>query len=326
MKVIIPLAGLGTRLRPHTYSKPKPLVSVAGNTMLGHILDDLTGLPIEEVVFITGYLGSQIEQYVRPRYSFPSRFIEQVEQRGQAHALHLAHACIDQPILVIFADTIVKTDLARLLRTEGDGVLYVKAVDDPRRFGVAVVADGRVTRLVEKPTEPVSNLAIVGVYYIRNWPLLREALRAVIDRDIRTGGEYYLADALQLMIDRGARFEAWPVDVWEDCGTVEALLQTNRYLLGHGHARQPTQIVESVIIPPVNIAPTAHIEKAIVGPYVSVADGATIRSALISDAIVGDSASIANVVLTASLIGSNTVIKSSTRRINVGDASEVSFE
>ncbi|HVC33148.1 MAG TPA: sugar phosphate nucleotidyltransferase [Chloroflexota bacterium] len=323
---MLPLAGLGTRLRPHTYSKPKPLVSVAGKTVLGHVLDSLDGLPIDEVIFITGYLGDQIEEYVRSRYSFPARFVEQTDLRGQAHAINLASDFIDQPVLIIFVDTIVKADLTRLLDTTSDGVLYVKEVDDPRRFGVAVLNDGQIVRLVEKPKTPVSNLAVIGVYYLRNWQLLREALRDVIALGIQTGGEYYLADALQLMIDRHARFEAWPVEAWEDCGTVQALVQTNRYLLSHGHDRQPTAAENtdnSIIIPPVYVAPTARIQNSVVGPDVSVADGVTIRDSIVRDSILSDGATISGVALTESVVGSNAVVKGSFRRLNVGDASEV---
>lgn len=325
MKVVLPLAGLGTRLRPHTYSKPKPLVSVAGKTVLGHVLDSLEGLPIDEVIFITGYLGDQIEEYVRSRYTFPVRFVEQTDLRGQAHAINLASDFIDQPVLIIFVDTIVRADLTRLLDTTGDGVLYVKEVADPRRFGVAVLSDGQVTRLVEKPTTPVSNLAVIGVYYMKNWQLLREALRDVIAQGIQTGGEYYLADALQLMIDRHARFEAWPVEAWEDCGTVQALVHTNCYLLSHGHARQPTETENSIIIPPVYVSPTARIHNSVIGPNVSVADGVTISNSIIRDSILSDGAAITGATLTESVVGSNAVVKGSFRRLNVGDASEIEF-
>ncbi len=326
MKVILPLAGLGTRLRPHTHSKPKPLVSVAGKTVLGHVLDSLAGLPIEEVIFITGYLGDQIEQHVRSHYRFPTRFVEQTELKGQAHAIDLASEFIDQPVLIIFVDTIVKADLTRLLTAEGDGVLYVKEVEDPRRFGVAVLENGKIQRLVEKPKTPVSNLAVIGVYYLRNWQLLREALADVISQNIQTGGEYYLADALQLMIDRGAQFEAWSVDAWEDCGTVEALVQTNRYLLSHGHDRAPDEVTNSIIIPPVYVSPSAKIKNSVIGPYVSVADGVTICDSVVRDSIVSDGASIANVALHESVVGSRAAVKGSYQKLNVGDDSQVEFD
>lgn len=323
MQVILPLAGLGTRLRPHTYSKPKPLVTVAGKTVLGHVLDGLAGLPVDEVIFITGHLGDQIERYVKERYSFKARYLVQRELRGQAHALDLASPFIDRPVLIVFVDTIVKADLARLVEAPGDGVLYVKEVEDPRRFGVAVLEGGVVSRLVEKPKQPISNLAVIGVYYLKNWELLKRSLREVIERDIQTGGEYYLADALQLMIDAGATFRAWPVDAWEDCGTVEALLHANRYLLDNGHEQEPATTAHSVIVPPVHIAPTAKIEHSVVGPHVSVAAGAAILDSVVTDSIVGEDASISGVALTSSLVGSNAVVRSSHRRLNVGDSSVV---
>lgn len=326
MKVVIPVAGLGTRLRPHTYSKPKPLVQVAGKPVLGHILDQLTSLPVEEIIFITGYLGYQIEEYVRANYGFPVRFVEQTELRGQAHAIHLAAHAIDQPVLIVFVDTIIKADLIGLVDSPDDGVLFVREVDDPRRFGVAVLKDGYVSRLVEKPTEPVSRLAFVGVYYVRNWQLLRKSLEEVIDRDIQTAGEYYLADALQVMIDHGARLRASPVEVWEDCGTVEALLQTNRYLLANGCSQEDTPMVNGVIIPPVYVARTAQVENSIIGPYASIADHAFVTGSIVRDSIVSDGARIVDSTLMRSLVGSKASITGRFSRLNIGDASEVGVE
>lgn len=323
MQVILPLAGLGTRLRPHTYSKPKPLVPVAGKAVLGHVLDGLAGLPVDEVIFIVGHLGDQIERYVKERYAFKARYLVQKELRGQAHALDLASPYIDQPVLIVFVDTIVEADLTRLADAQGDGVLYVKEVEDPRRFGVAVLENGYVARLVEKPKQPVSNLAVIGVYYLKNWELLKKSLRDVLDRDIQTGGEYYLADALQLMIEAGAKFQAWSVEAWEDCGTVEALLHANRYLLDHGHEQYPAATAHSVIVPPVHVAPTARIEHSVVGPHVSVAAGAMIVDSVVNDSIVGEEASISGMALTGSLVGSNAVVRAAHRRLNVGDSSVV---
>ncbi len=326
MKVIIPVAGLGTRLRPHTYSKPKPLVHVAGKPVLGHILDQLKPLPVDEIVFITGHLGRQIEQYVRATYNVPVRFVEQTELKGQAHAIHLAADAIDRPVLIVFVDTIIKADLAALPNTDADGVMFVREVEDPRRFGVAVLEGAWIRRLVEKPTTPISRLAVVGVYYLRNWQLLKEALRAVIDSNIQTAGEYYLADALQIMIDRGARIRAEPVSVWEDCGTLEALLQTNRYLLSNGFSQEDTPLVNSVVISPVYVARSARVENSIVGPYASIAENVVVSGSIIRDSIVSDGAQIVDSVLTSSLIGSNATVRGRAARLNVGDASQVDRE
>lgn len=323
MKVIIPVAGLGTRLRPHTYSKPKPLVHVAGKPVLGHVIDFLKPLHIEELIFIVGYLGEQIEEYVRNHYDYPVRFYEQTELKGQAHAIDLATESIDRPVLIVFVDTIIQGDLTHLEQTAADGVLFVKPVDDPRRFGVAVLENGYVTRLVEKPKQPVSNLAVVGVYYVRNWQLFKRALRKVIEGDIQTAGEYYLADALQVMIDDGARFEAETVEVWEDAGTLDALLQTNRFLLEHGYSNVEAKADNSVIVPPVFVAETARVENSIVGPNVSVADGAKVSGSIIRDSIISDEAEIVDSTLDASLIGSRASVRGRFHRLNVGDQSEV---
>ncbi len=229
MNIILPTAGLGTRLRPHTYSKPKPLVPVAGKPMLGHVLDRLEVLPIEKLVFIVGYLGDQIEHYVNTEYQFPAEFIVQEELKGQAHAIQLAKGRLSGPTLILFVDTLVEADLQQLKTTEVDGVLYVQEVEDPRRFGVVEVRDGQVTRLIEKPDTMENKLAIVGLYYVREVEDLFSAIDELIERNMQTKGEFYLADALQLMIDRGAKFTADEVSVWEDCGKPDTVLQTNRY-------------------------------------------------------------------------------------------------
>jgi glucose-1-phosphate thymidylyltransferase len=326
VKVVIPVAGLGTRLRPHTYSQPKPLVQVAGKPVLGHILDQLKSLPIEEIIFITGHLGSQIETFVTENYNIPSRFVVQTELRGQAHAIDLASEFIDQPVLIIFVDTIIRTDFEELLAFQDDGVLFVHEVPDPRRFGVAVVKDGFIQRLVEKPKTPVSNLAVVGVYYLKNWQLLKRSLREVIESDRQTAGEYYLADALQIMIEHGAKLRARSVEVWEDCGTVEALLQTNRYLLANGFSQEDAEITNSVIVPPSYVGRSAKIENSIVGPYASIAERAVISGSIVRDSIVGDGARIEDITLAGSLIGSNATVKGRRAKLNVGDDSQVELE
>ncbi len=324
MKVIIPLAGFGTRLRPHTWSKPKPLVNVAGKPVLGHILDKLVGLDIEEIVFVTGYLGEQIEAYVSSHYSFPARYVEQKELKGQAHALWLTRDHVEGPVLIIFVDTIFETDLTELTSAPGDGVLYVKQVEDPRRFGVAVLEDGWVTRLIEKPTSFEHNLAVIGVYYLHDSAWLMRAIEELIRRDIKTQGEYFLADALQLMIDQGARLAARQLEVWEDCGKPETLLHTNRYLLDHGHGQTaPTE--NSIIIPPVYIAPSAKVINSIVGPYVTLADESVIRNSIVRDSIIDERSHIEFAMLSGSLIGRDARVSGAFERLNVGDSSEVSI-
>jgi len=324
MKVVIPLAGFGTRLRPHTYTKPKPLVNVAGKPVLGHILDKLLNLEVEEIVFIVGYLGQQIQDYVDTYYCFNARYIEQKEMLGQAHALFLARDFLPGKALIIFVDTIFETDLSHLAEVDADGVIYVKEVENPRRFGVAVVEEGRITRLIEKPATMEHNLAVIGLYYIQDMPWLMEAIDQLMRGGITTGGEYYLADALQLMINDGARLIAQPVEVWKDCGKPETVLETNRYLLTHGHGNaEQVRAQDSLIIPPVHIDPTARIIHSIVGPYVTIAPGCEVRNSVIRDSIIDEGAHIADTMLEQSLIGKEALVKGRYQKLNVGDSSSV---
>ena len=322
MNVILPTAGLGTRLRPHTYSKPKPLITVAGKPVLGHILDSLVAVPMQQVVFIVGYLGEQIERYVRAEYRLPVAFVVQRELRGQAHAVHLARGLVTGPTLILFVDTLVEADLHKLNQVDADAVLYVKEVDDPRRFGVAQIEDGRVTRLIEKPESTDNKLAVVGLYYLRDIDQLFDATEELMARGIQTKGEFYLADALQLMIDHGARMVAEPVDIWEDCGKPETVLQTNRYLLDKGLTHMvPT--INSVIIPPVHVTDGATIESSVVGPYASIGAGSVIRNSIIRNSIVNGGAEIDGATLDESLIGDDATIIGDFQRLNVGASSQV---
>jgi glucose-1-phosphate thymidylyltransferase len=222
MNVIIPVAGLGTRLRPQTYSRPKPLVSVAGKPVLGHVLDTLSSLTIDRIVFVTGYLGEQIEQYVTENYDFDAVFVNQGDPLGQSHAISKARGQIAGPTIIIFPDMIFEADLSGLEESDWDGAIFTKEVDDPRRFGIAELEGDRIVRLVEKPENPTSKLAIMGIYYVREVRKLFAAIERQMKEDRKTKGEYFLADALQLMIDEGARFTTRQATVWEDCGTPAA--------------------------------------------------------------------------------------------------------
>jgi len=237
MKVVIPMAGYGTRLRPHTWSKPKPLVTVAGKPVLGHVLDTVAGLPfVDEVIFTVGYLGEQVEEYVRQEYpGLRARYIEQRELLGQSHAVWLAREHLAGPMLMIFVDTLIEADLSRLAQEKAGAVAFVKAVPDPRRFGVAEVGPhGRVTRLVEKPQDAANNLAVVGLYYFADAAALLQAIEAQMARKTQLKGEYFLADAINILLAGGLEMRVEPVEVWMDCGTPESLLETNRFLLDHG--------------------------------------------------------------------------------------------
>jgi len=328
MKVLIPLAGFGTRLRPLTYTRPKPLLNVAGKPVLGHVLDALTGLEIEDVTFVIGYLGEQIREYVTENYRFPARFVEQRELLGQAHALWLAREYIDGPVLIIFVDTLFEADLSEIATVAADGIIYTKEVADPRRFGVVKVTgpDQTIARLIEKPDSFEDRQAVIGVYYVKDGAWLMRAIDDLLARQHMTKGEYYLADALQVMIDQGARFVAREVEVWEDCGKPETVLSTNRYLLDHGHGNgSDIPGDNSVIVPPVHLGTGVVLEESVVGPYATVADGAVVRRSVVSDSIIGKDALVEDTILTSSLIGDYAVVRGRPRKLNVGDSSQIDF-
>lgn len=290
--------------------------------MLGHILDQLEGLDIQEIIFIVGNQGNQIESYVTKTYpQFRSRYIEQKEMRGQSHAVALAQEYVTGEVLIIFSDTIFKADLKQLSSIEADFVMHLKEVSDPSSFGVIVLdSQGYVTRLVEKPKTPVSNLAIVGIYYCKKAQALFSAINYQIAQQISLGNEFFLADALSYMLEGGAKFATRPVEVWEDCGTIPALLQTNRYLLTQ-KAPPYRSFTTAQIIPPVYIAPDVEIENSVIGPYVSVAEGVKIFNSIIRDSIIHEHSQIENSIMTDSLVGSRVRIKGQTQKLNLGDDS-----
>lgn len=326
MKAIIPAAGIGTRLRPHTYTLPKALLYVAGKPIISHILDDVIPLRPSTIILIVGYKGELIEQYVRRHYpDLPVEFVYQEERRGIGHAVDLTRSVADkgEPLLIVLGDTIIKTDLAQVVG-QATSVLGVKEVEDPRRFGVCEVSGGRITRLVEKPEAPPSNLALVGLYYLQDGAALFRAIREIIESNITTNNEYQITDALQLMIQRGAEFRPFTIDEWFDCGKPEAMLETNRKLLKNAPSARP--IEGSIIIPPVSISPGAEIVNSIIGPYVSIAERAVIHSSIIRDSVLAEGATVTEATLESSLIGANAVIRGGFKKFDVGDSSEISFK
>ena len=329
MKVVIPLAGFGTRLRPHTFTKPKPLINVAGKPVLGHVLDMFKNIEVDEFIFITGYLGEQIEQYVHSHYpGLKTSYFEQKELNGQSTAVYLAKDRLSGPILIVFVDTIVETDLSALKNETADAVAWVKQVEDPRRFGVALLGpNGYVTKLIEKPSDLNNNLVVVGFYYLKDSQAFMRAIEEQLAKNIKTKNEYFLADALQLMLDQGMQMRVQPVEVWEDCGKPETVLHTNQYLLDHGHDNsQEIKAEGSIIIPPVNINPTAKLVNSIIGPHVTIAAGCRVENSIVRDSIIDEGATIQNALLTQSLIGKEARVSAKFRTFNVGDSSEVGFE
>jgi glucose-1-phosphate thymidylyltransferase len=329
MKIVIPLAGFGKRLRPHTFTKPKPLVNVAGKPVLGHVLDMFEKLDnVEEIIFIVGHLGDQIEAYVKTNYPhIKASYFEQKELNGQSPALYLARECLTGSMLMVFVDTLIETDLSILKYPTADAVAWVKPVADPRRFGVAEVGpDGYVTRLIEKPDDVKNNLVVVGFYYFKDAPLLMDCIREQMERNIRTKDEYFLADAVNLMLARGVRMQVQKVDVWQDCGTTETVLETNRYLLDKGCATPPTLQSDYLVVPPVNIHPSARIRRSVIGPYATVAANCLVEDSVIRDSILDEGAVAQGISAAQSLIGRNAKVVGRFRTFNVGEASEIGFE
>lgn len=322
MNIIVPVAGLGKRLRPQTWSRPKPLVSVAGQPVLGHVIDRLMTLPIDRAVFVTGYLGDQIEEYVRKNYDFDSRFVEQAEPLGQSHAINQAKGMVSGETLIVFPDMLFEADLSQAQGLGHDGALFVKEVDDPRKFGVVVMDGDRITKLVEKPEEPVSNKAVIGIYYFKRIEDLFDAIDYQMRENLQKDGEFYIADAIQYMIGQGDSFTTLPVTVWEDCGSPDALLQTNRYLLGTSDARR-TDGDGNVIIPPVFIDDSARVSESVIGPFASIGAGVQISKSIVTDSIIDAGAQIETAMLTRSIVGQDAYVADDFVRVNVGDSSDI---
>jgi glucose-1-phosphate thymidylyltransferase len=327
VNAIIPVAGRGKRLRPHTHSQPKVLMNVAGKPILAYILDDVRALDIDEITFVVGYLAEQVEEFVRERYSFKAHFVHQEEALGNGHAIYLAREHLSDPTLIVFGDTIVEADL-RAAANLPHSAIGVHRVDDPRAFGVVEVdGDGFVRHLWEKPEAPpdglsqIPDLAVVGVYMIREPQRFGAALEEMVARRQMSRGEYWLADALQIFMDDGARLRTFPVRRWYDCGTPEALLRANHALLEY--APDPGTIRGAAVIPPSSIAESAVVKGSVIGPYVTIAEGAYVVNSVLRESIVNAHARVERVVLEGSIIGERATVTGRQVRINIGDSSEI---
>ena len=324
MKVIIPLAGKGTRLRPHTHVTPKPMMRVAGKPVMSYVLDELRNLGgIEQIIYITGHLKEKVEDFARKSLDVPSVFIEQKIQDGTAGAIALAREYVDQPVLIIFVDTIFDADLSVVNTTDADGIIWVKEVEDYQRFGVVVTdADGNMTQIVEKPSTPISKRANIGLYYMKNWKLLFEGIDHVLASP-QNKGEYYLTDAFQYMIDKGAKIKVIDVEGWYDAGKIDTMLETNETMLTKGRARRPDNSDGSTIVDPVYIEEGVTLTNSTVGPNVSIGKGSVIDGSEIAHTIVGTGSKISRSKLTHSLVGDDTVLDGIVGVVTIGDHSEV---
>ena len=311
MKVIIPVAGYGSRLRPHTFSTAKALLHVAGKPILSHVLAPIIALNPEEVVFVIGFRGDEIQEYVEQNFSFTSRFVRQDKLLGLGYAVSLGLSVIpDGPVLILLGDTIVEVDLGKFAAA-GDNVLGVREVPDPHRFGIAEIQNNHILSLEEKPVNPKSNFAIVGLYYFHNSRKLRHALDEHVRSGVTNRGEVQFTDALEQLLLSGEKFTPFEIDSWHDCGKKETVIETNRYLLDK--LAPPTTYNGSTIIPPVFIAPGAIVTNCVLGPYVAISEGAVIQHSVVRNTIVGPDAQIQDAVLDNSLIGRNAVVRGTGR-------------
>lgn len=327
LKIMIPMAGLGTRLRPLTWSRPKPLIALAGRTVLDHLLDMFKTVPDEnqaEYVFILSpHQLDMIREHMSKYYPKKKvRYVLQQEKKGQSDALWQARQHMHGPMLMVFSDTLIENSFAFLAEENKDAIAWVKPVPDPRRFGVAEINAGSiVTRLIEKPRDMNNNLAVVGCYYFRQGESLLEAIEEQIKRNISLRGEFYLVDAINILLEKNIQMRIENVETWLDAGTSEALLDTNRYLLEHGRdsVDNVKQMEDTIIIPPVHINPEARVNSSIIGPYVSIGAGAVIQSSILRDSIISPGAHITNTHLESSLLGHQVVISGMMGKFNLGD-------
>jgi len=329
MKAIIPVAGAGAKLRPHTYTQPKALIPIAGKTILSFIVYQLYDAGIHEFIFIVGYLGEKIQEYVKQTYpDLRCHFVYQNERQGTGHAIELTKNIVgNDEVFVVLGDTICEYDVSAVIASEYS-MLGVKKVDDPRNFGVAEIdEDGFISHVIEKPSIPKTNMALVGLYKIKETPILFECVHHLFTQDIKTLGEYNLTDALDCMIKRGAKFKSFKVKNWFDCGKKETLLESNATLLKKfgGQVHESVLSQNSIIVPPVSIGPGCVLKNAIIGPHVAIGANTNIQYSIVRDSIIGSYTNLFEVVLDNSLIGSDASVKGLSRSLNIGDNTEIDF-
>lgn len=334
-KIVIPTAGWGTRMRPHTWSKPKPLVSVAGKTALEHLMDMFKTMPNQEnleYVFIVGpYLGElQLPAFIKEKYpQIKAHFVVQHEMKGQSHALWLAREYLHGPMQMVFSDTLIETDFSFLAHETADSVAWVMPVPDPRRFGVAEVGkDGYVTRFIEKPQTMENNLVIAGCYYFKEGRDLIAAIEEQFNRKMTLKNEFFLADAMSIMVEHGTKIRVHEIDTWLDTGTIEATLDTNKVLLDKMGSRVGKfKGLNVEIIEPVAIDETAEISNSKIGPHASIGANCKIENSMIAESIVEAGCEIKDAALSRSMVGRQAQVRGRgdghVVQLNVGDNSYV---
>ena len=325
MQAILPLAGKGTRLRPHTYTRPKPLLRVGNRTVLDRVLDLLEQAGVDEIIGIMGHLSDQIETHLKtehPNLGFIP--VQQTQQLGTADAIRLAEPHVRGPVLIVFVDTLFRADLGVIhRRPELDGIVWAKEVEDYQRFGVIVHdEDGYMQQIIEKPTQPVSKLANIGLYYIRNVDLLFEGISHVMEQPPKLG-EHFLTDAFQYMIDHDAKLLTSEVSEWWDCGKPETLLDTNFEVLNEEAAPAPDPIPGVEFIQPVCLGDGVVLENAVIGPNVSIADGSVLRGSRVRNSIIGSDSVLEDCQIERSLIGDHVRVTGLRGTASLGDSSEV---
>ena len=325
------MAGKGTRLRPHTLIKSKPLLKVAGKTMMQHLLDPFVNLDVTEVIFVVNPgQGEKIVDVVKKNYKFNARFVEQKVADGTAGAIILAREFITEDLIIVYADTLNDADLSIIKKARKDnnmgGFIWAKEVEDYQRFGVVVTdKDDYITKIVEKPKEPISKLAAIGMYYIKDYKLMLEGIDYLYRNKITQNGEYFLTHALEYMISHGARLKVARIDGWYDCGTLSALLETNQILLKRMHTVD-SKMINSVIIPPVFIDKNVVVENSIIGPNVSIASGCVIKNCMLRNSILDHDTKLTDIKLKDSTLGENVTLTSTSKKLHLGDYSEVHYD
>jgi glucose-1-phosphate thymidylyltransferase len=332
MKAVIPVAGIGSKLRPHTHTQPKALVPVAGKPILAHIVDTLLSGGIKKFCFIIGYLGDKIVAFVEEHYKargLEVEFVIQEPREGIAHALWCArHSIKDQDeVLIMLGDTILTLDIKAFLEVP-HSVLGTKKVEIPGNFGVVEIdSEDNVKKLVEKPKIPKSNLALVGIYKLDNPKLFVESIEKIISAGSKTLGEYQLTDALMEMLEQGESMGIFPVNNWYDCGKKESLLEANAILLNKDEFMdtRDSQYSNSVIIPPVSIPESCQIEHSIVGPNVAIGEDTLVQNSIVANSIIGSYSRLEVAVLNGSVIGSDTILRGPSQSLNIGDNTEINY-